>query len=330
MKRHVVLVALASLLASVMVAAQAPANAAPTLRVGIAYDTVGSCYSTGVAAGVARAAREYKLTVLDEFLMDKQGNQAPGAVLDRLAKRSSLVLAVGFYYVATGEAAVANPRANFAVVDAVPQPFAANSQALLFATDEGSFLVGAAAALTSTTSQLGFIGGEARPDIEEFRAGFVAGVDHMGTGAMVERSAYVGWMDPGAAYQSAMEMYEAGIDVIYGVAGGSMIGITEAARDFSAESGTKVWMIGCDCDFYAEVDDSLKPFVLTSMIKRVDVAAYETVKAQATGTFNGGEVEFFDLAGGGVDYATSGGYIDDLVPTLDGLRQEIIDGDIVP
>ena len=133
-----------------------------------------------------------------------------------------------------------------------------------------------------------------------------------------------GFAYPEAAYQIAMGMYASGIDVIYGTAGGSTFGVLEAAADYSAMN-QKVWMIGVDTDFYEQVDEGLKPLVLTSMIKRVDVAAYETIKAQATGTFSGG-IELFDLARDGVDYSTSGGFVDEFVPTLEGLRQDIIHG----
>jgi basic membrane protein A len=101
----------------------------------------------------------------------------------------------------------------------------------------------------------------------------------------------------------------------------------QAAKEFSDSSGSKVWGIGVDSDQYLAVPDELKPYVLTSMLKRVDVAVYDTIKSQVDGNFQGG-YEIFDLSKDGVGYATSGGFIDDIVPQLEDYKQQIIDGEI--
>ena len=296
------------------------------MKVGVAYDSAetSTAWNELAAVGIARAASDYKLTVFE-------GSSVEGrkAVLTKLARRKlDLVLAVGFMYAdAVVTAAAAYPQTNFVIIDALPAVSAPNLQDILFATNEGSFLVGAAAALKSTSLQIGFLGGFAAPMIEEFRSGFAAGIAHVAPTATVQTE-YVGsFGDPDSAYQIALAMYASGIDVIFPPAGASTIGVTWAARDFSA-THQKVWMIGVDYDFYQQVDDSLKPFVLTSMVKQVDVAAYETIKEQATGTFVGG-VKRLDLSDEGVNYTTSGGFVDDIVPILEQLRAAIVVGDII-
>ena len=86
-----------------------------------------------------------------------------------------------------------------------------------------------------------------------------------------------------------------------------------------------MWAIGVDNDQYLEVADDLKPYVLTSMVKRIDVVTYDIIAAQVHGTFTGGD-QRWDLSRNGVDYATSGGFVDGMVPTLEGIRQDIIAG----
>lgn len=122
-------------------------------------------------------------------------------------------------------------------------------------------------------------------------------------------------------------MYQAGADVIYHAAGASGSGLFEAARETSEGGDSKVWAIGVDSDQYETAPDELQDYILTSMLKQVDVAVYETVAAQADGSFESG-YRTFDLESGGVDYSTSGGFVDDIADQLDELKQQIIDGEI--
>jgi len=101
----------------------------------------------------------------------------------------------------------------------------------------------------------------------------------------------------------------------------------EAAKEVSETTGTKVWAIGVDADQAKTVSSELAPYVLTSMLKRVDVAVYETIKAVVDGTFAGGP-KVFDLAVDGVGYSTTGGYVDDIVDQLDAYKAQIVSGEI--
>ena len=102
----------------------------------------------------------------------------------------------------------------------------------------------------------------------------------------------------------------------------------EAAKEVSESTGSKVWAIGVDADQYQTVSDELKPYILTSMLKRVDNAVYLTIKAIVDGTFAGG-VTVFDLSVDGVGYSTSGGYVDDIVDQLEDYKARIVSGEIV-
>ena len=88
-----------------------------------------------------------------------------------------------------------------------------------------------------------------------------------------------------------------------------------------------MWAIGVDSDQYLTAGEDVKEFILTSMLKRVNVAVYNTIQSQVDGTFEGGTT-VFDLSVDGVGYSTTGGYIDDITDQLDALKQEIIDGTI--
>ena len=120
-------------------------------------------------------------------------------------------------------------------------------------------------------------------------------------------------------------MYGDGADVVYAAAGGSGLGVFQAASE-AGEPG-EVWAIGVDSDQYNLVDAALQPYILTSMLKKVDVAVFETIEALTLGEFRGGP-QTFDLAAGGVDYSTSGGFVDDIADQLDEFKQQIIDGEI--
>jgi basic membrane protein A len=337
MRRYI---ALALTVALVMVAAALPVGAAPPTKVSAAYDAAGLgdlSFNDLVHEGAVQAENDFGIKLFEMEQVKRNGMLIDQeTMLTRLAKRSDLVIAAGFaWYLAAELAAASNPDTNFAVIDIAPAEPLLNLLGTTTAVNEGSFLVGAAAALKleSTAGQFGFIGGADLPVILEFEAGFVAGIDYIDPTASVTVE-YVslfpdfsGFQDPERAYEIATDMYESGIEVIYQAAGGSGIGVFEAALDYTEESGEHVWVIGVDIDQYRQVADDIKPHILTSMIKRIDVITYDIIKSQALGTFTGGH-EHWDLSRNGVDYATSGGFIDDYVPTLEAIKQDIIDEDI--
>ena len=218
------------------------------------------------------------------------------------------------------------PDTTFAYVD-VDVPGAPSIE---FAEHEGSFLVGVAAALTSRTGTIGFIGGFQYTQLERFRAGFEAGAKAVDPDIRI-LSSYValdasGWGNPVLAKSLARDMYAAGADVVFHAAGESGAGVFEASQTETEALGRHLWTIGVDADAYLGVTPSQRPHVLTSMVKKFDVAVYEIVKAYLSGDL-APERRELTLADGAVDYSTSGDHLDpQVIAQLEQYRREIIAG----
>ncbi len=225
------------------------------------------------------------------------------------------------------------PNQLFAIVDGPSS--GSNVVGIVFAEHEGSFLVGAAAAVKSETNTIGFIGGVNVPLIQKFQAGFEAGVAHINPDAEVivqyltEPPDFTGFNDPAKGKEAAVGMYDRGADIVFHAAGGSGGGLFEAAKERSDATGSKVWAIGVDSDQINIVDDDLKPYILTSMVKRVDVAVGQVIDSYVAGESIGGQTLAFDLSVDGVGYSTTGNNVDDISAQLDDLKAQIISGAIV-
>ena len=285
-------------------------------------------FNDSAAIGLDKAKAEFKYEVTEQV---RAGNDIAEQLKNAIDNKNKLVIGVGF---AWGDemkkSATANTGVNFGIIDSVVD--SPNVSSLVFKANEGSYLVGVAAALKSKAKHVGFIGGVDIPLIQDFYAGFEAGVKSVDPSIKIEvkylspAGDFSGFGDPVKAKTAALAQYEAGADVIYHAAGGSGDGLFGAAKEFSAK-GSKVWAIGVDSDQASSVAADLAPFILTSMIKHVDVAVYETMKDAAAGKFKGG-VRVFDAKSGGVDYSTTGGYVDDIKDKLEAAKKGIADGSI--
>ena len=297
------------------------------LKLGIAFDTGGrgdGTFNDSASRGADQAKKELGAT-LDELEAVTDTDRKPN--LETLTKNGdNPIIAVGFLF---GDdlktVALANPKTSFGIVDSVVD--APNVKSLVFAEEQGSFLVGAAAALKSKTGHIGFIGGQEIDLIKKFQAGYAAGalavnpkivIDVKYLGAAGDNNA---WISPDKAKEIALGWYAAGADIIYTAAGGSGAGTIEAAVQADK------WAIGVDSDQWTLNKPDAQKHILTSMIKRVDVAVFQTAKAVQSGDTTGG-VQVFDLKVDGVGYATSGGYLDDVKDKLDAFKKQIIDGTI--
>ncbi len=305
------------------------------VSVGLAYDIGGrgdKSFNDSAAAGLDRAAAD--LGIGTSELEPSAGGEDREENLRLLAETGSdLIFGIGFAF-ADGITAAATDFAdvNFAIVDSVVD--LPNVASLVFAEHEGSALVGAAAALKTQTNTIGFIGGVAGLGlIEKFEAGYVFGAEQVNPDVTVlvqyltEFPDFAGFNDPAAGKEAALALYEDGADVVYHASGGSGAGVFEAAKQVSEDSGTKVWAIGVDSDQYETAGEEVQEYILTSMLKRVDVAVYTTINNFVTGGDQSGVV-LFDLAADGVGYSTSGGFVDDIKDQLDELRLQIIAGDL--
>jgi basic membrane protein A len=233
------------------------------------------------------------------------------------------------------------PDTMFAITDSCPQDdtFAdtemANVRCMLFSEEQGSFLVGAAAALKSTTGTVGFIGGVQVPLILKFQAGFEAGalaanpdIEILPAVYLTQVPDFTGFNDPVKGKEAALALYGQGADVIFHAAGGSGLGLFQAAAELSTDDSF-LWAIGVDSDQYNSVGDpALQEHILTSMLKRVDTAVAKAISDFLEGSFTPGPVRL-GLAEEGVGYSTTGGFVDDIAADLDAYAAQIIDGTIV-
>jgi basic membrane protein A len=316
-------------------------------KVGLVYDIGGrgdQSFNDSAAAGLDRAKAELGVETSEASPNADGSNRAE--LLQLAADNSDIVIAVGFLFEGdTAAVGAENPEVHFAVVDSAmldfsqdpPVPYGDNIAGLVFAEEQGSFLVGAAAALKSATGVIGFIGGVSGVGglIEKFQAGFEAGAKAVNPDITIV-SQYItaapdfaGFNAPDRAKDIALAMYQdEGADIVYHAAGGSGAGLFEAAKEHSDASGSKVWAIGVDSDQYNTADAGVRDYILTSMLKRVDVAVYQIIKAQIDGTFAAGPTTY-NLAVDGVGYSKTGGFVDDIASQLDDFKAKIVSGDIV-
>ncbi len=300
------------------------------VKVGMAFDVGGrgdQSFNDSAAAGLDKAACELGFEVKDAEAQDGEPESAREERLQQLVDAGyNPVIAVGFAYsAAVGKVAAANPDVNFAIVDDAVE--GDNITNLLFAEEQGSFLVGAAAALKTETDNIGFIGGVDTELIRKFEAGYRAGAEAVNPDIKIQ-SVYLtnppdfsGFADPAKGNTAATGMFDKGADIVYHAAGGSGGGLFEAA----SEQGK--WAIGVDSDQAKTADESVRDSILTSMLKNIDVAVYDFLKSVADGEPKTGP-QVYDLSVDGVGYSTTGGHVDDIADQLEEYKQQIVDGEI--
>ena len=301
------------------------------VRVGMAYDVGGrgdQSFNDSAAAGMDQAVDEYGMESQESEAGDGEPESAREERLRTFADAGfDPIIAVGFAYsMSLAKVAPEYPDLHFAIIDD-ENAAGDNIANLVFAEEQGSFLVGAAAALKTETDHLGFIGGVEVPLIKKFEAGFIAGAEAVNPDITVDvvyltqPPDFSGFNDPAKGKTAAEGMFDAGADIVYAAAGGSGGGVFEAA----SAAGMKA--IGVDSDQYNIVDESVRDVIMTSMLKNVNVAVFEYLTEVNDGNFPAG-VNRYDLSVDGVGYSTSGGFIDDITGDLDGYKQQIIDGEI--
>jgi basic membrane protein A len=234
---------------------------------------------------------------------------------------NDLIICGGFLFTdAVNAVAPKYPDVKFAVIDGYAE--GPNVQNIVFASNEGSFLVGALAAGMSETGTIAFIGGMEGPLIEAFEAGYIAGARAIDPEIEV-LSGYTGsFSDVAAGKELALAQYNQGADVNYAAAGACVFGAIEAAK----ENG--FWAVGVDTDM-----DALAPgSVLSSMLKKVDLGTLITIRDAVNGTFEAG-YKNYTLADGTIDY-TKNEWVAESVPAelyeaVDALAAKIKAGEIV-
>jgi basic membrane protein A len=311
--------------------AGASSSSAGKLKVGMAYDIGGrgdKSFNDSAARGLDKAKSELGVETKELSATQGESDADKEARLRLLAQGGyNPVIAVGFLYAtALKKVAAQFPKTTFGIIDSSVEG-ANNVTGLTFAENEGSFLVGAAAALKTKTGNVGYIGGCLIPLLQKFEAGFTAGAKAVKPDIKVQVK-YLsnpptckGFNDTAAGTEAANGIYDAGADIIFTAAGGSNTGVFQAAK------AKNKLAIGVDSDQYLSASPDLQPVIMTSMLKRVDVAVHDFIKSAQQGSPLTG-VQVFDLSKDGVGYATSGGKVDDIKTKLDDYKQQIISGKI--
>jgi basic membrane protein A and related proteins len=344
------------IIASMVLAACGGGSAAPaagedTVKVGQVTDLGGiddRSFNATAYAGIEKAIAE--LGVEGKYLESTQQSDYNKNIQQFVDEDTDLIVTVGFLLgVDTAVAAKANPDTNFAIVDyAYPDCFGSdfvegqtcgsaselpNVLGLTFAIDQAGFLAGYAAAGSTETGKVATFGGINIPPVVAFMVGYEAGVNYYNqeNGTSVE---VLGWdtaagdgsftgnfdsLDDGRSF--AESFVQEGADIILPVAG--PVGLGSAA--YCQESGA-CKIIGVDTDWTVSSPE-YTDIILTSILKNMNVAVYDAVKAQAEGTFAGG-VYVGTLANGGVGLAEIAGASDELKAGLEAVKQGIIDGSI--
>lgn len=305
------------------------------LDIGVVFDVGGrgdKSFNDGAYAGAQRAIAELGARV--RFIEPGEGTDREAGIRLLAAEGMDLVIGVGFIFSDDlTQLAQEYPGVLFAGIDYAPPVDSAgrpipppdNLAGLRFREEEGSFLVGALAALVSSSGKLGFIGGMDFPLIHKFEAGYRAGVQSVCPKCQVVTQ-YAGvtpeaFRNPGRGQELALSQYQSGVDVIFHASGSTGLGVFEAARRRGRLA------IGVDSDQQAEAPG----FILTSMVKRVDEAVYGAIQRVRDGTFQGGIVQL-GLREQGVDYVydehNRALIPDSIRARLEALREEIVSGRI--
>ncbi len=312
---------------SMMIAAFAVAASASAAdpKLGIVYDAGGKFDKSFNQSAFEGASRFQKDTGIKFIEVQASSDTQAEQVLRGLARKNlDLIASIGFAQTqAVQKVAKEFPKVRFVLIDGVAQGNNVNS--VTFKEEEGSYLVGVAAAMASKTKKLGFIGGIDIPLIRTFACGYAQGAKSVDKKVEVI-SNMVGttsaaWNDPAKGGELARAQFDRGVDVVFAVAGGSGMGTLQTAKEKGKLS------IGVDSN-----QNHLYPgSVLTSMVKRVDNAVYDSFMQMKNGTWKAG-VTAKGLKEGGVDWALDENNRKLITPEIEkkvmGARKDIIDGKV--
>lgn len=303
--------------------------------VGLVTDTGGiddRSFNQSAWEGLSRWAEEAGATDCISYLQSSAETDYEPNLRQFGDDGTNLIIAVGYLFDnAIKTIAPDYPESHFLVIDTTSD--LENVASAVFASEQGSFLVGVAAALKAQemgSTTVGFIGGMESDLIMAFQAGYEQGVAAVDP----EMTIYVDYansFDDVAIGQSlAQKQYDAGASVIYHAAGNVGNGVINEAQE-RVNAGTEVWVIGVDRDQYEDgkLEGGESSVILTSMIKRVDNATYTVAKAASEGNFVG-EIHTYDITEEGVGAEVTEGrnLTAEMIETINGYKDQIVNGEV--
>jgi basic membrane protein A and related proteins len=312
-------------LAVAVAALVAGAASAQDFKPAVIFD-MGGKFDKSFNEAAYNGAEQFKAETGIEYLEFEvtQEAQRDQAMRRMIRSGATIVVVVGFQNATPLESVAAeNPEVNFTIIDAVVD--LPNVQSVVFKEHEGSFLVGMAAAMASETGTVGFVGGMDIPLIRNFAHGYEQGVKFVDPDAEVlvnmTGTTPAAWNDPARGGELAIGQFNQGADIVYAAAGSTGLGVLQAAADQGKLS------IGVDSN-----QNHLHPgSVLTSMLKRVDVAVYNAFKDTMEGTWEAG-ASSLGLAEDGVGFALDENNRELITPEMEAAiedaKAKIIAGDI--
>lgn len=295
------------------------------LKIGMVTDVGGvNDKSFNQSAWEALQATETETGTAVKYLQSKSDEEYIPNLNEFVKGGYDLTWGIGFQLAdAIKTVAEQNPDAKLAIIDSVVD--APNVKSVTFAEEEGSYLVGVVAGLTTKSNKIGFVGGMESPLIKKFEVGFREGVKAVNPDAQFI-SNYTGAFDkPDLGKAAAATLYNEGVDIIFHASGATGNGVFNEASA-RKKQGQDVWVIGVDKDQSLEFGDEI---TLTSMIKKVDEAVKRVNKEVVDGTFAGGS-ENLTLKENGVGIAdTSTANVSaDTLAKVEEYKEKIISGEI--
>lgn len=311
-----------------------------TVRAAIVTDTGGvddKSFNQSAWEGLQAWGKEHDYTKDNQFTYFQSTAESEYATNFETAVTNgyNLVYGIGFALKDTVDAAAADHKdVNYVLIDEVADESLKNVASATFADNEASYLAGVAAAKTTKTKHVGFIGGMEGTVIYRFAAGFKAGVESVDPSIKVTIDYAGSFSDAAKAKTLAAAQYAAGADIIFQAAGGSGAGVfSEAkAQNETKNEADKVWVIGVDRDQegeggYTSKDGKAANFVLASTLKKVGQVVQKMANDDLDGKFPGGTTTVFSLKDGGVDLAETA-ISDEASKAVAAAKEDILNGKV--
>ena len=316
---------LATWLATILLLLACTVNAAE-FKAAVVYGSSSKFDKSFSQSAFEGAERFRKETGIDYFEIERTSLSQREEAMRKLASEGAdIIVALGFYYAAIiKKLAKEFPDTKFTIIDSVVD--LPNVRSVTFKENEGSFLVGMAAALTTKSGTIGFIGGRDVPVIRNFGLGYLQGANYVNPDIQILYDTIgttnLAWNNPDKGYELANFQFEEGADVVFAAAGGSGAGVFKAAKEADK------FAIGVDSN-----QNYLQPgTILTSMVKHVDVAVYHAFMDAKNGSWSSG-LQVMGLADDGVGWAidehNQNLISDEILLKIEEAKADIINGKII-